>query len=155
MAKKKEIPRRVVWQLVSTGLYCACNPGDMVPLISTTCWLPDCIPLVPYGLSPECNCILFTFRFAAASIDLCIVNTEHPSAWNRYIGLVRKVQHLMGTRSWDIEISYTITSIEACLSVRDPTIQEKITFSENDVLISKWHRHTRQKNPSAPQRSRT
>ena len=32
MAEKQKIPGRVTWKLVSTGLYCACDPADIVRL---------------------------------------------------------------------------------------------------------------------------
>lgn len=68
-----------------------------------------------------------TFRIAATSLDSCIICPEHPPAGNRHIGLIRKVEYLMGTRSRDIEISYTVTSIEPCLPVKEGEINIQIS----------------------------
>ncbi len=72
-----------------------------------------------------------TFRVAATALDLRVVNTKYPPARLPHIRLIRNVNNLMGTRPRDTKKSYTVTCIEACLSMKGHQLMKtyiSITF---------------------------
>lgn len=59
-----------------------------------------------------------TFGVAATCLDLCAVNTEHPSPRLSYIRIWANIDNPICGWSRYVKISYTVPSIEACLFSR-------------------------------------
>ena len=67
-----------------------------------------------------------TFRVATTFLDLCTINTEYPSTGVRHIGFVRKIDNVMSARPWDSVKAFAITSIKACLSIKNEATVKKL-----------------------------
>lgn len=46
---------------------------------------------------------------------MCIIYTEHPSAWVAHVGRSLNVHHISRTRARYVEIALAVTGIKTCL----------------------------------------